>query len=454
MGKVFLSNKKWLLYGVVAPLVVIGLSLGGMYSYANQPTIPPGLTLEKWKVGGLSKEALHAEWEKKKEGLLGESIEFTLPSGEKRIMLVKDLPVKMDDEKALNAVLSYGHEGNFVSRAWKRWKARKGIDYTLALTWDEPGIKNKFEQTWADLLHHEPKDAKWSITDKDEVQFEPDQSATNLDLEQLSKQLTAISMVTLMEEKSVTIPLPMVDTKAHITLDDLKKSGIERKVAEFSTNYVANAGGRTHNVEATAKTLDNVLLKPGEVFDYSKIIKDTETKYGYQPAPEIVQGRLEMGIGGGICQVSSTLYNAVLLSNLDIVERQHHSLPVGYIPLGRDATYSDDTINFKFKNSTPNDILIKTVALNGKLTIKMFGSAPANREIEITSQTVSVLEPSTKVVTDSSLAQGERRVVSSGRTGYKVEVYKIVKENGQVKDKILVSTDIYEPQSAIVHVGS
>ena len=96
-------------------------------------------------------------------------------------------------------------------------------------------------------------------------------------------------------------------------------------------------------MEITAQVLNNTILKPGEIFDYRKVIQGIETKYGYKPAPEIVNGQLQQGIGGGICQVSSTLYNVVLFSNLEVIERHNHSLPVSYVPLGRDATYDDKT---------------------------------------------------------------------------------------------------------------
>jgi vancomycin resistance protein YoaR len=445
-------KRKWVLFSAIGLLLIIGITLGGLYAYSNQATLPQGLVLQDWPVGGKTENEFNQEWEKRKVQILSKPIQFTQNSGEPITLTLNQLPVNLNDQAA-RELLTYGHEGTFLQRAWKRWNTRQGVHYAVSLDWDEQSLKKMLEQTWSELLHHEPKDAKRIITDKDEIQYEPDQSAANLDIDQLAQKLTALTPAQIISTDNLTLPLPMVETKAKVTLESLKREGIERKIAEFSTNYVSNAGGRTHNVEATAKMLNNTLLKPDEIFDYSKIISETEKKYGYQPAPEIVQGQLQMGIGGGICQVSSTLYNTVLLSNLDVVERRNHSIPVGYIPMGRDATYSDDAINFRFKNSTGKDLLIQTSANDGLLIVKMFGTAPANREIEITSQTVSVLNPTVQTITDSTLATGDRKVVKQGRTGYKVQVFKTIKENGQIKEKVLVSTDIYRPQATVVHVG-
>ena len=108
-------------------------------------------------------------------------------------------------------------------------------------------------------------------------------------------------------------------------------------------------------------------MAPGETFDYSKIIAQTEAKFGYKEAPVILNGNLVPGIGGGICQVSTTLYNAVLRSGLEIVERRNHSLPVSYVTLGQDATFANGYINFKFRNNTDAYLWIRTITTDPAL---------------------------------------------------------------------------------------
>ncbi|MDG0794617.1 VanW family protein [Cohnella ginsengisoli] len=122
--------------------------------------------------------------------------------------------------------------------------------------------------------------------------------------------------------------LPVVQVKPEITTASLQAQGIARKIAEFSTSFAASGEGRIHNVKATADALDGTMLLPGETFDYGAVVAKARRDYGYRAAPVILKGKLVPGIGGGICQVSSTLYNAVLrASGLQIVERRNHSLP-------------------------------------------------------------------------------------------------------------------------------
>ena len=197
------------------------------------------------------------------------------------------------------------------------------------------------------------------------------------------------------------------------------------------------------------------MLDPGEIFSYQDIIEETDRTFGFKSAPVIMEGELRPGIGGGICQVSTTLYNAALLSDLEIVERRNHSLPIGYAPLGRDATFtSDGGIDFRFKNTTEKKLLVRSEAKNGKLTIKLFGTSPEERVIEIVSKTVNVIQPPTQIKKDASLAAGQQRVLKKGKPGYRVNVYKKVTVNGEVVDQMLISQDTYRPQPSMILAGT
>ncbi|UUZ82649.1 VanW family protein [Paenibacillus sp. P26] len=186
-----------------------------------------------------------------------------------------------------------------------------------------------------------------------------------------------------------------------------------------------NSEGRVHNVRSTAATIQDVLLKPGEVFNYAPYIEQTEKTFGFKEAPVIVNGKLVPGIGGGICQVSSTLYNAVLRAGLAIVERRSHSLPVSYVPLGQDATFASGHINFKFKNSTEHYLLIRTMSDDRSLTVKLFGQTPQNLTYDVESVTVETLRPPVKYVLNPALPAGKQETVVQGKPGYVVETYRI-----------------------------
>jgi vancomycin resistance protein YoaR len=195
-------------------------------------------------------------------------------------------------------------------------------------------------------------------------------------------------------------------------------------------------------------------MEPGHIFDYSTFIRKTEETFGYKDAPVIMNGKLVPGIGGGICQVSTTLYNAVLRSGLKIIERRNHSLPISYVPLGQDATFASGYINFRFQNTTGAHLLIRTSASENGITVKLFGSAPANITYEVDSQTVDTIPPPVKYVHNPQLPVGKSVKLSEGKPGYIVETYRIKKVDGAVVDRSLVSKDTYMAQPTLLSVNS
>lgn len=214
---------------------------------------------------------------------------------------------------------------------------------------------------------------------------------------------TRFSRLLSLQEKGITLEVPLTILQPDITLNALKEQGIERKIMQFSTSLGASGPGRIYNVESAAKAVNGTVLPPGAVFDYGKAIEKAKIEYGFREAPVIVNGKLQAGVGGGICQVSSTLYNAALRTGLEIVERRNHSLPVNYLPKGQDATFAEGYINFRFRNTTGKYLVIKAAVQGRSLSIKLFGTFPKNVTYKVHSQIVEVLPPVDKYVNDPSL---------------------------------------------------
>ncbi len=170
---------------------------------------------------------------------------------------------------------------------------------------------------------------------------------------------------------------------------------------------------------------------------------------GWRDILSFTKQMLHPGIGGGICQVSTTLYNAVLRAGLEIVERRNHSVPINYAPLGQDATFASGYINFRFKNTTGHHLLIRTSSENGVLTVKLFGTMDKNVSYDIRSTTVKTIPPSAKYVRNPSLPKGTVTLLQQGKTGYVVETYRYKKAGGKVVDKELISRDTYKAQPAL-----
>lgn len=175
---------------------------------------------------------------------------------------------------------------------------------------------------------------------------------------------------------------------------------------------------------------------------------------GYKEASIYTTKGIEYGVGGGICQVSSTLYNAVLKANLDIIERKSHRYSVPYVPLGYDATVSYGSIDFKFKNSRKYPIKLQAFAKNGIVSISVIGmNENIEYDISFSSEQVYTIPFETKYIYDKSLSSGSQVIAQKGATGYKIDNYKIVKLDNSIISKTLISSDTYSPLTQIVRIG-
>ena len=168
-----------------------------------------------------------------------------------------------------------------------------------------------------------------------------------------------------------------------------------------------------------------------------------------------VNGKVVPAYGGGICQVATTLYNAVLYANLEIIERYNHSYSVSYVPASRDATVSYGGKDFKFKNSRTYPIKLVASAKNGVISISFKGIKEEKEyDIEITSTTLSTTPFKTTYQDNPDLAEGKEKVVQVGHNGMKSKAFKVVKYNGKIISKTLLSADTYQPMNKIVDRGT
>ncbi len=156
-------------------------------------------------------------------------------------------------------------------------------------------------------------------------------------------------------EKDSRVYLDMIYIDPEITASLLES--LDKPLGSFATS-IGGGGGRAENIRLATKSLDYYLLAPGQVFSFNRTVGPTTAERGYKPAPIIVRGSIVQGLGGGICQVSTTLFNAVDYAGLEVVERHKHSKPVGYVPKGRDATVSWH-LDFKFRNTTNRYVMIR-----------------------------------------------------------------------------------------------
>jgi hypothetical protein len=441
---------------------------GWLWSLDARQVLPSGMKVAGWDVGGMSYKAFKQQWGIRLDALSKHSVELQsvakdVPSGK---LTLAQLGLQTDTAQ-LNSVM----DRLFSGSGWDRLRARyqnRNSQVSVPLVISTERLTEQIEKSWKMIYASQPMPAKRIITERDEILYEQEKAVPRIDiaalkskLEDLLPHLSALYLEPSEGEalgtdptgNTIILQLPVYLKMPNVTINTLKAQGIDRKFIAFTTPFKDQQEGRIYNVDATAKTINDMLLRPGEIFDYAAVIAKTERVYGYRPAKVIVDGKLVPGIGGGICQVSTTLYNAILRSGIEVIERRNHTLPISYAELGQDATFATGHINFKFRNNTGAYLLIRTEVNDKGLTIKLFGRIPADITYEITSNVLEQIQPTIRYVNNPNLRNGKTITIAQGKPGYKVETFRETKKNGIVLKRERISLDTYAAQPKIIAVN-
>ena len=317
-----------------------------------------------------------------------------------------------------NLILTSGKEGNVVNINQMVSYIKNGImnltlknrTLDIATSIKQPS-KINIEKIYEEV-HKEAKDAYYT---QNPFSVYPSENGMDfaISLEEATQMLEE-------EKEEYTIPLKILYPK--VTTNMIGTEAFPDLLSSFSTNYNARDTDRTTNLKLAANKINGTVLMPGETFSYNQVVGARTIAAGYKEAPIYVQGQVVDGLGGGICQITSTLYNAVLYANLEIVERSNHQFVPSYVTASRDATVVYGSIDFKFKNNRNYPIKLICSVANGVASFQIFGLKTDNEyEVVISSY-------------------------ETGRTSNAIysEAYKILKQNGQVVDKQLLSRDVYK----------
>lgn len=291
-------------------------------------------------------------------------------------------------------------------------------------------------------IYTEPKNAYYT---KDPFEIFPHVEGVNFDKEEAKK---------ILEKNKEEYEIPLTITVPEITTNKIGTEAFPDMLSTFSTRYDASNIPRTTNLKLAMQKLNGVVVSPGETFSYNKTLGKRTAEAGYKEAGGFAGGRVVQTLAGGICQISSTLYDAVLYANLDIVERHNHMFLAGYVGAGKDATVVYGTYDFKFKNTRKYPVMIKTSIGNGIAQISIYGiKEEVEYEVEISSKILSYISYKVIYETDNSLTSGTEKVVQNGMNGCKSITYKILKLNGKQVSSTVLSTDTYDPMNKIIKRG-
>ncbi|MDO7788701.1 VanW family protein [Desulforamulus aquiferis] len=442
--------RKWRYFGFLAMPLIISLSLllylaSGM-SFASEDVVLPGISIMDVELSNLNQDQA-VERVKQLEESYQKTIKVAYQNSNWDLPL-NTIGLKLDCEKEVQRAMDIGRTGSLWQKFVERRQAHRGIRLEPSIQIN-PYLLEKTVSEVAKPIILPPRDAGLIINANDTIEVSPGSTGRLIDITHLGKDIKEI----LIAGEQRTIELKLVDVPPARSTEEVEEMGVDALLGSYTTQFDPSNVNRTYNVSVAAAALDGQIISPHEIFSFNDIVGPRSTEGGYKNAPIIVNNELVDGLGGGVCQVSTTLYNAVLLANLQLVERTNHSIPIPYVPIGRDATVVFDLIDFKFKNSTDYWLYIQSYVSGGNLTIKIFGNNSFRRDVVIRSWVDETYEPETIVEQDHSIRKGDRIVKQQGAPGYKALAERIVMQNGQVIKVEKLPFSIYNVKNKIISQG-
>lgn len=286
-----------------------------------------------------------------------------------------EIILSLNKTKLKKNIIEYG-KSNSILKNIKDLVFAKNKNYKLDIKFDEE-VLNKQIKIIAEKSNTNYKNAVADINEN-KISIEKEKKGFILDEEALMKEIYKQINNFDSNKNIIEVYAEFKTDDAKIKIDDLKT--VDTKISEFHTNYSGSLGRRL-NIENAAKKIDNIILMPGEEFSYEKVVGPVTYENGYKDAPVIVNGKSSLGVGGGVCQVSSTMYNTQLKAGILPTERRNHSKPVSYVPRGLDATLASGSIDYKFKNTYDYPIIINTYTKDSNLYIEFWSNKKVNKNI-------------------------------------------------------------------------
>jgi vancomycin resistance protein YoaR len=415
-------------------------------------TIVKGVFIDEVEVSGMTKEQAEKAVKNFVDGLKNKGVAIMV-SNEIVYATMGDLGYQMEDNENIETALSLGKSGNLV----KRYKDMKDIEqgsviYPLSFIYDETKIKDIVEKD-VSAYNIEPVNA--TIKRKNGEFIYGDHvvgKKVNVDatVQEVAKAIDGWNRQDIVVDAVIEDDLPIY------TKDIVEQCNTI--VGTYTTQYVDSAEGRAANLANGARLINNAVLYPGDVFSAYEYLTPFTEDNGYFVAGAYLQGKVIDSVGGGACQVTTTLYNAILQAELEVVERQPHSMTISYVDLSRDAAIAGTYKDFKFKNNTDVPILIEATTKGRTITFKVWGKETRDtkkREVEYVTVVLSETKPPADVITkDPSQPETYRKVTQSAHTGYKAELYKVVKENGVEVSRTLVNKSNYAAAPKYITIGT
>lgn len=416
-------------------------------------TILKGVSIDKLDVSGMTREEALAALESYEKNLGGQSIKLGIGDNVIEAKL-SDLGVTFDNEDLVDEAIGVGHAGNIV----KRYKDQKDLQHsgkTFPLSWqtNEDTVRTYVENN---CTKYDKKAQNASLTrENGAFNFVAGTEGLELNVDSAVRTISDYLENSWTSDNTAVLNLETQVTEPEGSAEELEN--IKDLLGSFTTSFSTSGSNRCKNVSSGASHINGTVLYPGEEFSAYETVSPFTEANGYAMAGSYLNGEVVDSMGGGICQVSTTLYNAVLRAELNVTERSPHSMTVHYVDLSEDAAIAGTYKDFKFVNSTEYPIYIEGYTTSDKkITFNIYGkeTRDKNRTISFESQIVSETPATTILQEDAGQGIGYKAVSSKGSSSYVAELYKIVKVNGVETDRIKVNKSTYKGTNRVVTYGT
>lgn len=434
--------------GVSVGLIVIVLLIyGGVITKQNK--IIPGVQVEGISLLGKTKtEAKEILREHEKESqsnelkLKGEYTTYDIP--------LSDLGYELNVDELVDEAYDIGRKGQGFENILEAIKTLILSKHLEAEDLYSDSALDKQVALLSEEIDRDPEDAELSFTKKDgkvKVKLTGDRGGSKL-----NQKKTRELLQTPWEEDQV-IELPIKKISANIKKEDLQE--MDAVLGEFSTDYSSSEPNRKENIALGSGKFSHILLKPGDEISFLNTIGDISVENGYKTSNVIADGEFQRGLGGGICQVSTTLYNAIARADLGIVERHSHSKPIGYVPNGTDAAVVQPSKDLIFKNDFAHPVYITAKADGDELKYIVYGSTKdKDYDIDLVPVSLGSYGPKTTVKYSNAMYVGQEKVEKKGSRGYSYKTYRVKKVGDKEVERTLLNESNYSPSNRVVIRGT
>lgn len=463
-------HKHIFLYGKAFTWFAVGALLGLFFivSFAYillqqfyQNRVLPGVMVAGVNFGGKSQEYVVNYFDQKNAAIENSPFTFSYDDSYATTS-AKQLQIGYDSKLLALQAMSIGRSADIFSNITLSFQAYlSGVSLSPSYSFSQDRLRS-FLDPVEKTIHVDPVDAQFSFENGKVTTFSPSTDGKDINFDVLSQIISQRIpyLLAIGKTQNTTIAIPMQTIEPKITTEKANNLGIKELIGTGTSLFQHSIPSRIYNVELAASRLNGIIVAPGEEFSFDKALGDVSSFTGYKQAYVISGGHTVLGDGGGVCQVSTTMFRAILAAGLPITERHAHDYRVGYYeedgPPGIDATVYVPSVDLKFINTTGHNILIQSVVDPNTLRLTFyFYGVKDGRQVTMTTPVVTNVQPAppAKYQDDPTLPKGQVNQIDFSANGATVSFNRIVSQNGkEIINETFVSN--YRPWQAVYLVGT